>query len=192
MMDASGYEAMLRTKGAQDRLDNLVELRQSVESATTRRERRQRWRAIWPTRRCSRARTSSRRRGVTVCGHDRPHTAKGLEFPFVFLYGKNEGLFPSRRIMTLQGMEEERRLAFVAMTRSRDGLFISCADGKNFESACATGRSARAWCLRWTWSAGRTSSGLTGSPRRAGSQPARRLRRGSDAVGSPRSFFAGC
>lgn len=45
------------------------------------------------------------------------HAAKGLEFPYVFLCGMNEGIFPSRKIRTLPGMEEERRLAFVAYAR---------------------------------------------------------------------------
>lgn len=53
------------------------------------------------------------------------HTAKGLEFPHVFLCAMNEGLFPSKKIRTLPAMEEERRLAFVAMTRAEQGLYLS-------------------------------------------------------------------
>ena len=36
------------------------------------------------------------------------HTAKGLEFPYVFICGMNEGIFPSRKTRTVNGMEEER------------------------------------------------------------------------------------
>ena len=61
------------------------------------------------------------------------HAAKGLEFPYVFLCGMNEGVFPSRRTRDLPGMEEERRLAFVAMTRAEKQLFLSSADGRNFD-----------------------------------------------------------
>ena len=62
------------------------------------------------------------------------HAAKGLEFPVVFLCGMNEGIFPSRKIDSLQGMEEERRLAYVAMTRAEQQLFISGAGGRNIDN----------------------------------------------------------
>ena len=73
-------------------------------------------------------------------GHDKVklmtvHAAKGLEFPYVFLCGMNEGIFPSRKVNTLEGMEEERRLSFVAMTRAEKGLHISAADGRNFDGS---------------------------------------------------------
>lgn len=61
------------------------------------------------------------------------HAAKGLEFPYVFLCGMNEGIFPSRKVRTQQAMEEERRLAFVALTRAEKGLYLSEADGRNFD-----------------------------------------------------------
>ena len=61
------------------------------------------------------------------------HTAKGLEFPYVFLCGLNEGVFPTKRTATVQAMEEERRLAFVAVTRAQKGLFLSESQGKNFD-----------------------------------------------------------
>ena len=61
------------------------------------------------------------------------HSAKGLEFPHVFLCAMNEGLFPSKKIRTLPAMEEERRLAFVAMTRAEQGLYLSEAAGRNFD-----------------------------------------------------------
>ena len=63
------------------------------------------------------------------------HTAKGLEFPYVFLCGMNEGIFPSRKTRTLEGMEEERRLAFVAVTRAQKGLYLSEAQGRNFDGS---------------------------------------------------------
>ena len=63
------------------------------------------------------------------------HAAKGLEFPHVFLCGMNEGIFPSRKVRTLQGMEEERRLAFVALTRAERGLYLSASQGRNFDGS---------------------------------------------------------
>lgn len=56
------------------------------------------------------------------------HTAKGLEFPVVFLLRFNEGIFPNMRAVTesgYKGMEEERRLAYVAITRAKEKLNIT-------------------------------------------------------------------
>ena len=56
------------------------------------------------------------------------HTSKGLEFPIVFLPGWEEGLFPSGKTVDESGemgVEEERRLAYVGITRAREDLFIS-------------------------------------------------------------------
>ncbi|MCX5775623.1 MAG: UvrD-helicase domain-containing protein [Firmicutes bacterium] len=57
------------------------------------------------------------------------HTAKGLEFKSVFVVGLNEGVFPSERTLTenaFLGLEEERRLCYVALTRAKEKLFLSC------------------------------------------------------------------
>lgn len=55
------------------------------------------------------------------------HAAKGLEFPIVFLVGMEENLFPSPQSSnTEEDLEEERRLAYVAMTRAKQQLFITC------------------------------------------------------------------
>lgn len=55
------------------------------------------------------------------------HSAKGLEYDVVFLTGMEEGLFPSLRTMEEGGLEEERRLAYVAVTRAKERLFVSSA-----------------------------------------------------------------
>ncbi|MGE5396181.1 MAG: ATP-dependent helicase [Chitinophagales bacterium] len=55
------------------------------------------------------------------------HSAKGLEFPVVFMTGMEEGLFPSYRAESQSEMEEERRLCYVGITRAMERLFLSRA-----------------------------------------------------------------
>ena len=57
------------------------------------------------------------------------HSAKGLEFPLVFLGGLEEGLFPHQRThIDLEGLEEERRLCYVGMTRAMKQLYFTYAE----------------------------------------------------------------
>lgn len=63
------------------------------------------------------------------------HTAKGLEFPIVFIVRLNEGVFPNNRAISDEGfkaLEEERRLAYVAMTRAKERLYLTYADGFSY------------------------------------------------------------
>ena len=57
------------------------------------------------------------------------HSSKGLEFPVVFLVGFEEGIFPSMQSKTeVGGLEEERRLCYVGITRAKKRLYLSYAD----------------------------------------------------------------
>src|SRR5690606_38964551 len=56
------------------------------------------------------------------------HSAKGLEFPVVFIIGMEEGVFPHSRAFTdEEELEEERRLAYVGITRAENELYLTCA-----------------------------------------------------------------
>lgn len=133
ILHESGYEKLLRTEGAQDRLDNLAELKQAVfsfeTSAGEETDLEAYLKSVAMLSNMDIADSHDRVKLMTV------HTAKGLEFPYVFLCSMSEGIFPSKKVNTLEGMEEERRLAFVAITRAEKGLYISEAAGRNFDGS---------------------------------------------------------
>jgi len=72
------------------------------------------------------------------------HSAKGLEFPVVFLVGMEEGLFPSQRSVDDEGrLEEERRLAYVGITRARQKLVVSHAESRRMHGTEMLSRPSR-------------------------------------------------
>lgn len=133
LLDKSGYEKMLRTEGDGVRLDNLAELKQSIyEYETTCGEETTAEHYLARVALFTSAdieEKSDKVKLMTV------HTAKGLEFPHVFLCSMNEGVFPAKKTASAEDMEEERRLAFVAFTRAEKGLYISEAEGRNFDGS---------------------------------------------------------
>ena len=132
LLNQSGYEQMMRTNGSQERLDNLAELKQSIyEYEVSCGEEVDldgylKHAALFTN--ADTAESGDKVRLMTV------HAAKGLEFPIVFLIGMNEGTFPSRKIKSLDEMEEERRLAFVAVTRVEQQLVLTSAEGRNLDA----------------------------------------------------------
>ena len=72
------------------------------------------------------------------------HSAKGLEFPDVFMTGLEEGIFPSARsLMDETKMEEERRLCYVAITRAKRRLTITCAHQRMLYGRTTVSRPSR-------------------------------------------------
>ena len=133
LLDQSGYERLLRTEGSQERLDNLAELKQSVyEYETSCGEEASAEHYLSHVALFTNADAEDGGDKVKLMT---VHAAKGLEFPYVFLCGMNEGVFPSGRTNTLPGMEEERRLAFVAVTRAEKALYLSEAEGRNLDGS---------------------------------------------------------
>lgn len=133
ILNESGYEKALRTEGSQERLDNLAELKQSVyDFETTCGEEVTLEHYLSHVALFTNSDVESAQDKVKLMT---VHAAKGLEFPYVFLCQMNEGVFPSRKTSTPEGMEEERRLAFVAMTRAEKRLYLSEAAGRSFRGS---------------------------------------------------------
>lgn len=126
ILDRSGYESFLRLESDQDRLDNVAEFKRAVEEAghddDATLENFLAHVALFTD--LDREEKNDTVKLLTI------HAAKGMEFPYVFLCGMNEGVFPSRKVVTPEDMEEERRIAYVAVTRAKNKLFISDAEGK--------------------------------------------------------------
>ncbi|MFC0522083.1 ATP-dependent helicase [Pontibacillus salicampi] len=130
VLQATGYEAHIREDGDQDRLDNVMELQRSLvqyEQAYgedvsleyylqmltlyTENDREDEKESI---------------KMMTI------HTAKGLEYPYVFLIGLTESILPNERSLRDRkeyALEEERRLAYVAITRAEKELYLTESEG---------------------------------------------------------------
>ena len=127
LMNQSGYELDLRTEGSQERLDNLAELKQSIyEYETSCGEECTLENYLAHAALYTNADIESSKKAIRLMTI---HTAKGLEFPVVFIVGMNENMFPSKKVDSLKAMEEERRLAFVAVTRAQKQLYLTEAEG---------------------------------------------------------------
>ena len=116
MLDESGYTAVLqaeRSAEAAGRLENLTELTRAMEEYETLGAFLEHVSLVMDN---DAARGEPKVTIMTI------HAAKGLDFPLVFLVGWEEGVFPSQRALDeggLAALEEERRLAYVAITRAR-------------------------------------------------------------------------
>jgi len=126
LLDESGYTEMQkadRTSG-QTRLDNLKELTQAMQAFDTLQAYLEHVSLVMDLDRAAPESESGAVQIMTL------HGAKGLEFPLVFLPGWEEGVFPSQRSIDekgLKGLEEERRLAYVGVTRAKQDARISFA-----------------------------------------------------------------
>ena len=121
ILDESGYTAMLQTDRSAEaagRLDNLAELVRAMEEYDTLGAFLEHVSLVMDNE------ASSDEPKVTIMT---VHAAKGLEFGHLFLAGWEDGLFPSQRALDeggLSALEEERRLAYVAITRARQHCTI--------------------------------------------------------------------
>lgn len=122
ILDQSGYQDMWKTDKSPDspgRLENLKELVSGMEEFETLPAFLEHVSLVMERQ------NDESKEQITIMTL---HGAKGLEFKVVFLPGWEEGLFPSQRSMDengLKGLEEERRLAYVGITRARERSYIS-------------------------------------------------------------------
>ena len=133
VLHESGYETMLRSSGEEERLDNLAELKQAIYDFTRKAgESVSLGNYLDHAALFTNMDQTERAQAVKLMTI---HSAKGLEFPIVFLCGLSEGIFPGKRVNTREKLEEERRLCYVAFTRARDRLFLSDAAGTNYDGS---------------------------------------------------------
>ena len=129
VLDESGYTSMLKnekTPEADAKLENLKELKASMKSYTSLNDFLEN---ISLQTAIDEKWDGEKINIMTI------HSAKGLEFDAVFLPGWEEGLFPHQKSIDekgADGIEEERRLAYVAITRAKQELYISFANQRKF------------------------------------------------------------
>lgn len=136
VLTRSGYETYIRENGSMERLENLAECKRSVW------EKEQSWgeffslddylREVRLERDRDTDEDADRVKLMTI------HASKGLEFPVCFVCGFSEGIFPSSRTLEERkedGLEEERRLCFVALTRAMHRLYLTESEGTTSDHA---------------------------------------------------------
>ncbi|MBQ4354545.1 MAG: UvrD-helicase domain-containing protein [Clostridia bacterium] len=136
VLTRSGYETYIRENGSMERLENLTEMKRSVW------EKEQDWGEFFSLDDYLRQAALEQDRGTDEDA-DRVklmtiHASKGLEFPVCFVCGFSEGIFPSSRTLEErkdEGLEEERRLCFVAITRAMRRLYLTESEGTTSDHA---------------------------------------------------------
>ena len=144
VLTGSGYEDYIRQNGSMERLDNLAEFKRTawqkeqeygeeytldlfLQQVTLESDREEEEEA-------------DRVKLMTI------HASKGLEFPVCFVTGMTEGIFPSGRTLEERkeaGLEEERRLCFVAITRAMQRLYLTESEGTTADSSHRAKRPSR-------------------------------------------------
>ena len=136
VLTRSGYETYIREYGSTERLDNLAELKRSVW------DKEQNQGEFYPlSDYLQEAALESDRESEEDADRVKLmtiHASKGLEFDACFVCGMTEGIFPSSRTLEERkdaGLEEERRLCFVAVTRAKKRLYLTESEGTGSDRA---------------------------------------------------------
>lgn len=138
LLNKSGYKYLLRVDDDQERLDNLEELLNSIKYYEQSNkdddisiEKYLQDIALYTN--------ADYKKDTPTVKLMTIHQAKGLEFPYVFVCGLTEGVFPSHRAIREgkgKALEEERRLMYVAITRAERALFLTDSEGYSYMNRC--------------------------------------------------------
>lgn len=132
ILDKTGLKDELRKSEDTDRLDNVIELQNAIVSYETDHKDDGNLSLEQYLQDISLYTNTDAKDKADVIKLMTIHQAKGLEFPYVFLIGCNEGVMPNQRCVSESrryGLEEERRLTYVAVTRAKRQLFITDNEG---------------------------------------------------------------
>ncbi|MBR1574255.1 MAG: UvrD-helicase domain-containing protein [Bacteroidales bacterium] len=133
VLDRSGLKQAIREDQDEDRLENLDELLSSIRFYETARREEEVTLADY-LQDIALYTNDDHRKDTPTLKLMTIHQAKGLEFPYVFVIGLSEGIFPNMRSIReykKNGEEEERRLMYVAVTRAEKALFLTESEGYN-------------------------------------------------------------
>lgn len=141
ILKQSGLWSFYRTEGDEERLDNITELIASIKHYEEVHSEDEDLSLEMYLQDISLYTNADYKKDNDTVKLMTIHQAKGLEFPFVFICGLTEGIFPSHRTireMKKAGEEEERRLMYVAVTRAEKALFLTESEG--FDNSSQTGK----------------------------------------------------
>ncbi|MBQ6177255.1 MAG: UvrD-helicase domain-containing protein [Bacteroidales bacterium] len=136
LLDRSGLKQDIREDQDEDRLENLDELLSSIRFYESVRTPDESTLADY-LQDIALYTNDDHRKDVPTLKLMTIHQAKGLEFPYVFIVGLSEGVFPNLRTIReykKNGEEEERRLMYVAVTRAEKALFLTESEGFNLST----------------------------------------------------------
>lgn len=139
ILDVTGYDTLLEEmEDGEDRLKNVKEIQQDIEAALSQEGVETLDDYLQQVTLLSEKNELDQNPDVVTLMT--VHAAKGTEFPVVVLAGLNDGIFPNDRAISESGsagLEEERRLMYVAMTRAKEHLYLSWNHGFSYQTGHA-------------------------------------------------------
>ncbi|MHB9294601.1 putative ATP-dependent DNA helicase UvrD/PcrA [Pillotina sp. SPG140] len=138
VLEASGLIKAIRQDGDEERLDNINELMRSIEIYEKSMVYEEHVSLAQYLQDIALYTNIDYKKDDTFLKLLTIHQSKGLEFDTVFVVGMSEGIFPSHRSIRergLKALEEERRLAYVAITRARKELYLTESEGFSYETS---------------------------------------------------------
>lgn len=140
LLKGSGYKDALRMDGDEERTENLEELFSSIKYYEEVNKNEENLSIVNYLQDIALYTNADYKKDTPTVKLMTIHQAKGLEFPYVFVCCLTEGIFPSDktiRYRKLNGLEEERRLMYVAVTRAEKALFLTESEGFNHTTTMA-------------------------------------------------------